>query len=187
MDAAASHANALLPVYCTIDGKFVKSDVAPTKRNPYPPVGYTVVHASPLGGLDTGLWKDERAFYNPPYDNGISDWIKTAQEADAEVSVGLLLASIDPEWFHNLWPEVLSQSAWIKSKSRYHGVRFLHEGKAHEIRFYRGRERFLRPKRNIQLAGPNGESILIPDETDPESVVGEAPRAGNIVYIVERL
>lgn len=77
----------------------------------------------PLDGTSNGLatlfteWKGKRAFCNPPYGPGISDWLKRGLEAD--VAVFLIPARTDTRWFHDI---VLP--------------------KATEIRFIRGRLKF---------------------------------------------
>ena len=75
----------------------------------------------------------------------------------------------------------------MESHDKYHSVVFFVDKQKREIRFYRGRERFLRPKRVIEIWD---EGVMVGteyDESDPESVPGEAPRAGNIVYIVRNM
>lgn len=61
-------------------------------------------------------WAGHRIFCNPPYGNGIGNWLAKAREAD--VAVFLLPARTDTRWWHE------------------HGL------KADEIRFIRGRLKF---------------------------------------------
>lgn len=76
-----------------------------------------------LSPADNGLtlsWRPYRCWMNPPYGRAIVPWVKKAAEA-ATLVVGLLPARTDTAWFHDY---VL--------------------GKA-EIRFMRGRVRFINP------------------------------------------
>jgi hypothetical protein len=61
-------------------------------------------------------WGGARVFCNPPYGNGVGNWLAKAREAD--VAVYLLPARTDTRWWHD------------------------HVLKADEIRFVKGRLRF---------------------------------------------
>lgn len=61
-------------------------------------------------------WSGHRVFCNPPYGNGIGDWLAKGREAD--VAVFLIPSRTDTRWFHE------------------------HCLRADEIRFLRGRLRF---------------------------------------------
>lgn len=73
---------------------------------------------------DNGLlqnWGGKRAFCNPPYGRGISDWVKKAYEESLKpdtLIVLLLPARTDTKWFHD----------YIYKK--------------HEVRFIKGRLKF---------------------------------------------
>lgn len=77
----------------------------------------------PLDGDADGLatlfcdWQGKRVFCNPPYGDGLAEWLKRGLEA--EVAVFLLPARTDTKWFHDIALP-----------------------KAVEIRFVRGRLRF---------------------------------------------
>lgn len=168
MDAAASHANALLDTYCTEEGKFQKMEQP------------QLIKASVHGGLDHELWTDERVFCNPPYrQDELPLWIEAGAET---VRMGispftclLLPPSVDTRWFMDLfgWSEQTFQyednDYWIPFKTL--DERF-------EFRFFKGRVRFGMPKNWV---GRGDDAI--PDETDPETVPGTQPRAGNLVVI----
>ena len=149
LDAAASHANHLLPHYCTEEGKFGVNDAPHNWR---------------LHGLTPEAWDGERVFCNPPYDSNLMAWVQTAIIANA-LSVLLLPPSVDAAWFRLLWHEhgkkitAIEDSWYIGFASR--GV---------ELRFYKGRLRFSRPKDD--------------DENNTESVQGPHPRAGNLIVVL---
>lgn len=65
-------------------------------------------------------WAGERVFMNPPYGREVYQWTRKARESGAELVVGLLPASTDLAWWHE---DVI--------------------GHAVEIRYIRGRVRFL--------------------------------------------
>lgn len=77
----------------------------------------------PLDGDQDGLaplfseWRGKRVFCNPPYGNGLRNWLERGLEA--ELAVFLLPARTDTKWFHEIALP-----------------------KAIEIRFIRGRLRF---------------------------------------------
>ena len=74
---------------------------------------------------DDGLarsWAGHRVFCNPPYGNGIGDWLAKAREAD--VAVFLIPSRTDTAWWHE------------------------HVLAADEIRFIRGRLKFAGAKYN---------------------------------------
>ena len=73
VDAAASHANALLPRYWTEQDSGLKHS-----------------------------WAGERVFCNPPYDHNLYAWIDKAAVRVAEVAVLILPPSVDTTWFHDL-------------------------------------------------------------------------------------
>lgn len=182
-DMASSHANHLLPTYCTEEGKFTMSPVQSVQRGTKGPKGpgpHPVMLYKPrgfLGGLDPKCWEDERAFCNPPYaQEDLPMWVGIAGEVVrmgiSPLTVSLLPPSTDVRWFQDLfgWPEqtftYVEDENWIRFKTL--DERF-------EWGFWRGRARFLMPKRTL----PDGT----PDETDPESRSGDQPRAGNLVVI----
>lgn len=175
MDAAASHANALLPVYCTEEGKFEK-------------VGTGKTRISSNDGLLAEAWRNERVFCNPPYDD-ILPWVQCANTRVADVAVLLLPPSIDTEWFDACWPRPEDAGKTVvlsRVTDDYHSILWMSALRAglkpmNELRFLRKRIRFLRPK-NVLWDDNIGEDV--PDESDTESVSGDAPRAGNLVVIV---
>lgn len=169
LDAAASHANALVDKYCTEEGKFVRALSYPQESSP--PVFWRL---SAADGLEPSAWIDEVVFCNPPYDQRIRDWVELANARRAEVSVLLLPPSIDTEWFSMVWT---AGRAKTYSTPEYHSVLIWPD---REIRFMRKRIRFLRPK-HFAITGAGAY-----DESDLESVLGESPRAGNLVVITYR-
>ena len=55
----------------------------------------------PLGGNGVGLtrsWIGERVYCNPPYGNGVRNWLAKAREAS--LAVFLLPARTDTKWWH---------------------------------------------------------------------------------------
>ena len=184
LDVAASHANTLLPRYCTEDGKFQR--VYPGDGGPE---DYNVLKLAHTDGLDIHSWKDERVFCNPPYDGSLGSWVELGGEAvrrgKTPLTVMLLPPSVDTEWYHDLFGYVDKDIFDLVLDDHYTGFR----SKTFELRFWRGRVKFLTPKREIAVYDhyPPKEGEMphdfIPDESDPESAVGFAPRAGNLVVI----
>lgn len=180
MDAAASHANALLDTYCTEDGKYRR-----TYADGFPPDTLVEhVKASVHGGLDHELWTDERVFCNPPYTQAdLPSWLEAGKETVrmglSPLTCLLLPPSVDTRWFMDLF-------GWLGMTFQYTDNDFWLPFKTlderFEFRFFKGRERFGRPKRTTKVI-IDGEAVEIPDETDPETVPGSQPRAGNLVVI----
>lgn len=179
LDAAASHANALLPRYCTEEGKFERIvDYIPAIRKATPMQGVSKI--SDHNGLDLRAWENERVFCNPPYDD-LYPWCEIAKEGartKVPVSVMLLPPSADTLWFHGLF--TYHTSFEKVDTDFYTGFRTL-DG-FFEFRFWKNRVKFLVPKRKITLE-IDGVQVTVPDESDPESVEGGAPRAGNLVIV----
>ena len=155
LDAAASHANHLLPRYCTPNGKFDLKTGSEKWR---------------LHGLTVGAWDGERVFCNPPYDSNLMAWVQTALIAQRDyrssaLSVLLLPPSVDAAWFRSLWHPRDTTLTTIEG-SWYVGFASL----SVELRFYKGRLRFSRPKDD--------------DENNTESVQGPHPRAGNLIVVL---
>jgi hypothetical protein len=77
----------------------------------------------PLDGEANGLstlfvsWAGKRVFCNPPYGNGIEDWIKRGHEA--ECSVFLLPARTDVRWFHELVLPFAKEIRFIKGRLKF--------------------------------------------------------------------
>lgn len=197
LDAAASHMNALLPRYCTEEGKFIRGDTMPEGAI-FTPDGFVLdgkviwpgvpTKISDADGLDPAAWADESVFCNPPYDD-ILPWAKVANARVAKVSALLILPSIDTEWFDALWvphPEGKDKMVVVtRDTPDYHAILWQDVDrngiyKNREIRFMRKRIRFLRPKRILSAPG---EKPVVYDESDPESVPGDSPRSGNLVVI----
>lgn len=91
----------------------------------------------PLVDSLTQIWRPDRCWMNPPYGRGIAAWVKKAAEADTLV-VGLLPARTDTAWWHEF---VLRPKA--------------------EVRFMRGRVKFLRPDGTRGDAAPFPTVIVI--------------------------
>lgn len=92
---------------------------------------------------DNGLskpWKG-RVWLNPPYGRGIADWMQKAHyevhEGSADVVVCLLPARTDTAWWHD----------WVQGKA--------------EVRFLRGRIRFIGPTGMRMAAAPFPSVIVI--------------------------
>ena len=95
-DAFASHENALLPTYSTIDGTFVKRHRWRDERPP--------AKLGDATGLDYD-WTGLRVFCNAPYGRGILRRCieKMVAEIDrAEIIVALLPVSTSAGWFREL-------------------------------------------------------------------------------------
>ena len=161
IDVAASHANALLPVYCTPDGKFRRVSTAPLQAN---------VITAFQDGLNPKSWEGERVWCNPPYDHALGRWVDLANRGIAEMSVLLLPPSIDTAWFHSLFL-MGHTSASVRRRPYYTAIEFEEGWKAgaREVRFLAGRIPFLLPK-----DGDEGEVLSVPTKT---------PRAGNLIVI----
>lgn len=71
-DVCASHRNAKLPLYWTVEQDGLKAD-----------------------------WRGKRIWMNPPYGRVIGKWIAKAATGGAELCVCLLPARTDTRWFHN--------------------------------------------------------------------------------------
>lgn len=105
-DAFASHENALLPLYSTIEGTFTRPTTAETA-------------AGGIGEIsnDDGLefdWTGRRVFCNPPYGRGILRRCveKMIAEIDrAEIVVALLPVSSSSVWFRELLPHAFIE--WL--------------------------------------------------------------------------
>ena len=174
LDAAASHMNALVDKYCTEEGTFDRS-VSEFK-------GSLCTKISQSNGLSPEAWAGEVVFCNPPYDD-ILPWAQVSNTRVAKASVLLLPPSIDTEWYDALWvkaPEGKKLVVVTRDTPEYHAILWQDVDRNgvypnRELRFLRHRIRFLRPK-HILADGAY-------DETDPESVPGDSPRAGNLVVI----
>lgn len=77
LDAAASHENAKLPRYCTLDGLFLRS------------AGPATAQLGTCNGLAQS-WADERVFCNPPF-SGLRPWVEKAWSETAAELVCILL------------------------------------------------------------------------------------------------
>lgn len=178
LDAAASHENALVKKYATINGCFEK---LPGWDEP----------AMWFGG--NGLekeWDGYRVFCNPPYDSSISQWVDKAFKFEAEVAVLLLPPNFDTAWGQGIWEAYL----WDSSRFTYADCEYVCQNKSRpqphgvEIRLPPGRLRFWRPafknpKSKLKDYEVYGEAIF--DYSKPH-VPGDAPRAGNLVAIFRR-
>ena len=82
-------------------------------------------------------WSGKRCFMNPPYGREISDFVRKAANSGAELVVGLLPARTDTSYFHD----------WI-----YHRA---------EIRFIRGRVKFVHPDKVKSESAPFPSMIVI--------------------------
>ena len=113
MDAAASHENALVSKYCTLDGTYSNTHGTP----------WAISYSDGL----TQSWKFERVFCNPPYDRTIIKWVAKAAQREAEVAVLLLPPSTDTHWFHSYcWGQGEAQPEIRFLKKR---LRFWKDGK----------------------------------------------------------
>ena len=105
-DAFASHGNALLPLYSTIEGTFVNRHLDPAAVALAHPREHRMdpTTMSDADGLDYD-WTGLRVFCNPPYGRGILRRCieKMIAEIDrAEIIVALLPVSTSAAWFREL-------------------------------------------------------------------------------------
>lgn len=111
----------------------------------------------PVGGLWDGTlipWDGQRVFCNPPYGRGMEKWLAKGPEAD--VAVFLIPARTDTAWFHD------------------------HALKAAEIRFFRGRLKFVEnhvSPRDGQGAAPFPSMLVIYKRQESPNGAGELPGA----------
>lgn len=170
LDVAASHENALTPRYCTLDGTFTKGGIDGFSPNP--------IQHNNRDGLDVS-WETMCIFCNPPYDSSIHRWVDKAFQFEAEVSVLLLPPSFDTAWGQRIWEAYKTSAALAEYTRKPMSV---------EIRLPPGRLRFFRPafkhaKSTLKDYEVYGEEIF--DYSKPH-VLGEAPRAGNLIVIFRR-
>ena len=102
LDAAASHENALLPRYCTLDGAYEKVQL---ETGSY----YQPLRATPASRKMDGLsysWDGERVFINPPYGRGLlapfvaKAAVETGSLGACQLVVALLPVRTEQPWFH---------------------------------------------------------------------------------------
>jgi len=141
LDAAASHDNALLPRYCTVEGKFEAAVMGWNDNMQSSQIAST-------HGLDPAAWEGETVFVNPPYDSTLGAWVALAAAHVAKKSVILLPPSVDTKWFwENIWHEMHFERLGTRQASR----------SGCDLHFYQGRLRFLRPDpehEGMLLVGP---------------------------------
>lgn len=106
-DAFASHENALLPTYSTIEGTFRSA-----------PCGIEQIDT--LDGLHQE-WTGRRVFLNPPYANGMLEkaaakCVGWAQEA--EIIVGLFPVDTSTKWWH-LYIAEFADMEFLPKRVRY--------------------------------------------------------------------
>lgn len=162
LDAAASYENALLPKYCTPEGKFQKAGSAPGTES--------VTKLSDADGLNPEAWSGERVFFNPPYDAKLlPEWIKCASSGAATIAVGLLPPNTDTAWFQSLVDRPYDHLMLWKDCT---------------IDFLPGRIKFLRPAlqpgRDLADYEKFGDDIF---DFEKPPVPGPQPRAGNMLVI----
>jgi site-specific DNA-methyltransferase (adenine-specific) len=77
----------------------------------------------PIGGTNgDGLardWSGERVYCNPPYGNGITNWLAKAQEA--ELAVFLLPARTDTRWWHEWVIPYASEIRFLRGRLKFGG------------------------------------------------------------------
>jgi len=131
-------------------------------------------------------WRGERVFCNPPYDaTALQLAIECANSRQAEMSVLLLPPNFDTKWARSMWPDEIPDYPYLLDAAAQwndHWLSLLFPTQGWELRLWNGRIRFGRPKRLIQTF-VNGVPLVVPDETDPETDEGPAPRAGNMIAI----
>ena len=172
LDACASHANAKLTHYATEDGEFFDAGDGP-------------VQLSNMDGFSPEVWRGMRVFCNPPYTaDCLRRAVELANSRVAELSVLLLPPHLDAKWARDLWPEGF---CWSSKEDLWTSIQFydrISDKVYWELRLWNGRIKFGMPKRKIQVPTfIDGITLEMPDETDPETVEGPAPRAGNMVAI----
>lgn len=189
LDAAASHANAMVNRYCTLEGTFERR-CQQTGCTECLLAGdcldFKPVQISKNDGLMPESWVDQVVFCNPPYvGDTIKDWVTLGNEHLAHKSAILLPPSIDTAWFRSTWPEQ-GTIATVRDTDEYHAVIFYWPMKGNEplqiereIRFMHGRVRFETPASGSWVS----EDEFVWNEEDPESIEGVSPRAGNIVLV----
>ena len=114
LDGAASHENALVDVYCTLEGTFSRGVFKPSPT---------------LIDTENGLlypWTNSRVFLNPPYGRGLLEPFVHKAHLEAlrhrALVVALLPARTEQRWFHE---DVLGANAsieWIRGRVKYDGL-----------------------------------------------------------------
>ena len=105
LDGAASHANALLSRYSTLDGTYESGCLI-----------------DPRDGLQFP-WHGERVYINPPYGRGLlAPFVKRAASGEADVVVALLPVRTDQAWFHDHVVRAGGQIEWIRGRVKYDGL-----------------------------------------------------------------
>jgi DNA N-6-adenine-methyltransferase (Dam) len=78
----------------------------------------------PLGGNGTdgtkSDWHGKRVFCNPPYNRGITDFLRKALEAD--LAVFLLPARTDTKWFHEIVLPNAKEIRFIRGRLKFGGA-----------------------------------------------------------------
>ena len=117
-DPFASHENALLPLYSTVEGTYERCDNL-GYRNAQGPNHYLRSEAS---GLEHD-WTDLRVFMNPPYSRGLVErCIEKAynERNNAAIIVALIPASTETHWFQH-WILPVCHIEWLPKR-----VAFIH-------------------------------------------------------------
>jgi hypothetical protein len=116
LDGAASHENALVDTYCTLEGTFVLKD------------GMSIV-CSPNDGL-TYAWEWNRVWLNPPYGRGLLE--PFIQKADREnrlngvIVVALVPVRTEQPWWHRYVVPAMREHRltvdWLEGRVKYDGL-----------------------------------------------------------------
>jgi len=78
----------------------------------------------PLSGNGEGLtrsWAGERIYCNPPYGNGITNWLAKAREAS--LAVFLLPARTDTRWWHE-YVVGASEIRFLRGRLKFKGAKY---------------------------------------------------------------
>jgi site-specific DNA-methyltransferase (adenine-specific) len=123
LDGAASHENALVDRYCTIDGTYER----------YPALSRgTIVWIADGDGLRQS-WQGHSVFLNPPYGRGLlAPFVEKAWRSNSVHStpvVALLPVRTDQEWFHSyVWdyqlrhPREWVEIEFLRGRVKYDGL-----------------------------------------------------------------
>lgn len=110
LDGAASHENALLPAYSTLDGTFDK-------------VGRGWYVRSWQDGLEYPWGPLERVWINPPYGRGLLEPFVRKAATSAALVVALLPVRTDQFWFHEYVLNAGARITWLRGRVRYDGLK----------------------------------------------------------------
>ncbi len=140
LDGAASHLNAKLPRYCTADGTWDRNGqrwctcpadpgglIGP-RRTPHDPNCPSTMPSlpdgtrqiSPLDGLNFP-WRDERVFLNPPWGDGLPDFVRKARNEtlrNRALVYAILPARTDTAWFHD-YVLPYARLQWVRGRPKF--------------------------------------------------------------------